>query len=66
MEREWTISQLHAKLKEELRAPGLTSLESCMIKTISGKEIRLKAEALREQGKLTATEARIALEYGYK
>ena len=40
MKQEWTITQLHAKLKEELRTPGLTSLESCMIKTTSAKKYR--------------------------
>lgn len=63
--KEWTVHQLQAALMRDL-GQCQTDLERIMVRSIGGKELRLKAEAWAQVRQLTPGEVAIAQQYGYR
>ena len=61
----WNIKQLYEAMQDDLTQCN-NAFERSMVKAISGKEIREKAEKWSKERKLTPMEVAIAKEFGYK
>jgi hypothetical protein len=65
MKQAYTIKSLHAAMQNDLTMCN-SNFERGMVKAVCGKEIREKAQALAAAGKLSANDARIAAEFGFR
>lgn len=63
--KAWNIKQMEEALQNDLLSCN-SDLERSMVKAISGKEIREKAQEWSQERRLTTCEIAIASKYGYR